>query len=329
MTVGRVAALVFAALFVVAAAPEPVSGRYNPRETFAPFDLGQAPNVYRSASGLPGPQYWENRPDYRIAARLDTAAHSISGTVEIRYANNSPDTLDALWLLLEQNRYLPDSRGNFSSGDAPSGYTEGMKLDSVGVQLGEHSVSVEPLITDTRAQIRLPAPLPHGGKVTLRIAYHYMVPKEPWGGRTGWMTSPHGDIYSIAQWYPRMAVYDDVRGWDTLPYLAQEFYLEYGDFDYSITIPANYVIAGSGELANPAEVLTPAERSRLAQSRSSDRTVLIHSSSEPFGSPSATRTWHFTMHDSRDVAWAASPAFTWDAARIRLPDGHSSMAMSF
>ena len=102
------------------------------------------------------------------------------------------------------------------------------------------------------------------GKRRFEIRYHYTVPQEPWGGRTGWMTTPHGDIYSIAQWYPRMAVYDDLRGWDTLPYLQQEFYLEYGDFDYSVTVPANFVVAGSGELQNPQQVLTAAEQSRLA-----------------------------------------------------------------
>jgi hypothetical protein len=142
------------------------------------------------------------------------------------------------------------------------------------------------------------------------------------------MQTPNGPIYSIAQWYPRMAVYDDVRGWDPLPYLAQEFYLEYGDFDYSVTVPANWVVAGSGELANPAEVLSAQTRNRLLEARQSDKTVMIRSASEPFGSPAGTRTWHFTMHESRDVAFAASPAFIWDAARIRLPGGKTALAES-
>ena len=320
------AGLLLLSLVMIAAAPAP--SRYDPRETFAPFDVGQAPTVYRSASGLPGPQYWQNRPDYRIAARLDPATHSITGTAEIRYTNNSPDTLGVLWLLLEQNRYRPDSRGNLSGNSAPQGFTPGMTLDSVMVVHGKSAVPVQPLISDTRAQIRLPAPLPHGGTATLRIAYHYTVPKDPWGGRTGWMPSPNGDIYSIAQWYPRMAVYDDLRGWDTLPYLAQEFYLEYGDFDYSLTLPADYVVAGSGELANPSDVLSPAQRARLAQAHQSDKTVMIRSASEPFGNPAATRTWRFVMHNSRDVAFAASSAFNWDAARIRLPAGKTALAMS-
>ena len=304
------------------------AGSYNPLETFAPFEMGQAPTVYRSADGRPGPQYWQNRADYRISAKLDAASHSISGTVEILYTNNSPHALDVLWLNLEQNRYRSDSRGNVSSNAAPRGITEGMALDSVRLMRGKQALAVQPLINDTRAQIRLPTPLAHGATAVLSIAYHYVVPKEPWGGRTGWMDSPNGPIYSVAQWYPRMAVYDDVRGWDPLPYLAQEFYLEYGDFDYSVTVPANWIVASPGELQNPTDVLTPTERTRLAEARQSDKTVMIRRWSEPVGLPTSTRTWHFKMHDSRDVAFGASPAFNWDAARMRLEGGRTGLAMS-
>ncbi|HVU29589.1 MAG TPA: M1 family metallopeptidase [Sphingomicrobium sp.] len=305
-----------------------IAGSYDPRETFAPFDVGQAPTVYRTADGRPGPQYWQNRADYTISAKLDPANHVISGTVEIRYTNNSPNALDMLWLNLEQNRYKPESRGNLSGNSAPLGLTDGMSLDSVLLVSGKQSSDLKPFINDTRAQIRLPAPLAHGAAAVLRITYHYTVPKEPWGGRTGWMDTPTGPIYSIAQWYPRMAVYDDLRGWDPLPYLAQEFYLEYGDFDYSVTVPANWIVAGSGELVNEAEVLDKPQRARLAEARQSDRTVMIRRAGEPFGSPTGTRTWHFKMHNSRDVAFGASPAFLWDAARLRLPGGRTGLAMS-
>ncbi len=305
-----------------------IAGSYDPREAFAPFDMGQAPTIYRSADGRPGPGYWQNRADYRIHARLDPAAHAITGTVEIRYTNNSPGALDVLWLNLEQNRYRPDSRGNLSNGAAPLGLTEGMSLDSVQLVRGKTAAPLAVLVSDTRAQLRLPAPLAHGATAVVRIAYHYTVPQEPWGGRTGWMNGPSGPIYSIAQWYPRMAVYDDLRGWDPLPYLQQEFYLEYGDFDYSVTVPASWIVAGSGALANEADVLSQKERARLAAARQSDKTVVIRAANERFGSATGTRTWHFTMHDSRDVAFAASPAFVWDAARIRLPGGRSAIAES-
>ena len=304
------------------------AGSYNPRETFAPFDMGQAPTVYRAADGRPGPQYWQNRADYNIKANIDPATHVLTGTVEIRYTNNSPLPLDVLWMNLEQNRYRPDSRGVLSSGAAPGGTTDGISLDSVKLVQAKGEVAVQPLISDTRAQITLPAPLRHGATTTLRIAYHYTIPKDPWGGRTGWMDTPNGPIYSVAQWYPRMAVYDDLRGWDPLPYLAQEFYLEYGDFDYSVTVPASWIVAGSGELVNEAEVLSAAERARLAQARTSDKTVMIRPVSEIARSESGTKTWHFRMHNSRDVAFAASPAFLWDAARMNLPRGRKGLAMS-
>jgi hypothetical protein len=332
------AAICVAAMACDAAAAAPVPGaghQYDPNETFAPFDIGQPVNVMRSGSGRPGPAYWQNRADYAIHAALDPAMKMISGTVEIRYTNNSPDTLDVLWLQLDQNLYRENSRGQLAQGGVPRGNTAGMNLDAVEIGPAGKGVAVTPVVSDTRAQLRLPSPLPHGGTATVRIRYHYTVPSEEFGGRTGWLTSKNGgEIYSIAQWYPRMAVYDDLRGWDTLPYLAQEFYLEYGDFDYWITVPSDMIVAGSGALQNPQEVLTATQRARLAQARASDATVMIRAPSE-VGDPASrpkrggTLTWHFHMTDSRDAAWSASSAFIWDAARIRLPGGGNSVAMSF
>jgi hypothetical protein len=331
----RAALLILGMIVIAAAAPPPASSRYEPRETFAPLDFSPPPNRYRSADGTPGPAYWQNRADYTINARLDPATHSVSGTVQIRYTNNSPDVLDVLWLQVEQNLYKPESRGMLSLGgrpgslsEVPQGFTQGMIFDNVQVTAGGRSAAVQPLVSDTRAQLRLPAPLPPGGKAVVDIRYHYTVPKEPWGGRTGWMDTAHGPIYSIAQWYPRVAVYDDLHGWDTLPYLQQEFYLEYGDFDYSVTVPANWIVASPGELQNPDEVLTPTERSRLAKARRSEKTVTIRHWNEPAGPSTGTHTWHFVMHNTRDVAFGASPAFNWDAARMNLPGGRTGLAMS-
>src|ERR1700735_3086009 len=134
----------------------------------------------------------------------------------------------------------------------------------------------EYLVSDTRLLVRLPTALgPAGGRTRLRISYHYTLPES--GGRTGWTATPNGEIYDIAQWYPRMAVYDDVRGWDTLPFLGNEFYLEYGDFDYEITVPADMIVAGSGALMNPQAVLTPREKARLTAALASDETVMVRS----------------------------------------------------
>jgi hypothetical protein len=314
------------AAFSCAAAP--ASSNYNPLETFAPFHLDPPVTRYRSSDGTPGPDYWQNRADYTIRVALDPATHSVSGTVQIRYTNNSPGALDVLWLQLEQNSYKPESRQDLSISAVPGGFTQGMILDSVSVSEAGRTAAVTPLISDTRAQLRLPTPLAPHSQAIVDVRYHYIVPKEPWGGRTGWMDTPHGPIYSVAQWYPRMAVYDDLRGWDTLPFLAQEFYLEYGDFDYSVTVPANWIVQGSGELANPDQVLTRFERARLAEARQSDSTVMIRRWNEPVGPPTGTRTWHFTMQHTRDVAFGASPAFNWDAARIQLPGGRTALAES-
>jgi hypothetical protein len=182
-------------------------------------------------------------------------------------------------------------------------------------------------------QIRLPEALQKsGGQLRIHIAYHYQIPGV-WGGRTSWDKSEKGDIYDIARWYPRMAVYDDLRGWDTLPYIGSEFYLEYGNFDYSVTVPSDMIVAGSGELMNPADVLTKAEIERPEQARHGDKTVYIRKPDEvsaPANRPKqgGTLTWRFHMDHTRDVVWSASPVFVWDAARINLPAGKTALAMS-
>lgn len=323
-----------APLLIALAATAASAQDYQPRETFAPFDMAQPINRYRSANGLPGPDYWQNRADYQLRVTLDPVAKTIAGTATITYTNNSPDTLDVLWLQIDQNLYKPGSRGGMARGGAAGGHTDGMTLDAVGVAVGSgKAVSVTPLISDTRAQLRLPTALAPHAKAVVTIRYHYTIPGE-WGGRTSWGRSRDGEIYDIAQWYPRMAVYDDVRGWDTAPYLAQEFYLEYGDFDYWVTLPASMLMAGSGELMNPREVLTPTQAARLDTARRSDTTVPIRSVAE-IGAPASrprhtgTLTWHYRMQNTRDVAFSASSAFAWDAARIRLPDGKTALAMSY
>ena len=329
----RLARIIGSAL-IVAATTAASGSSYQPRETFAPFDMEQAVNRYRGGDGVPGPEYWQNRADYVIRVTLDPAAHTIKGEVAITYTNASPSALDVLWLQLEQNIYRPGSRGSLAQGGAPRGNTDGMTLDQVSVTLGKAAAAVTPLISDTRAQLRLPAPLAAGGKALIHIRYHYQVPSDEFGGRTGWMLAKNGaPIYSVAQWYPRMAVFDDIRGWDTAPYLAQEFYLEYGNFDYAITVPADMIVAGSGELMNPQDVLTPQQQARLAAARRSDRTVMIREPERVGDATTRPRTgmltWRFHMDDSRDVAFSASSAFAWDAARINLPGGKSSLAMSF
>ena len=306
--------------------------RYNPGVTFAPLTLPNPPSPERNASGAPGAGYWQNRADYQIHATLDPTARTLSGTVTITYTNNSPNRLDYLWLQLDQNLYRPGSRGAFAGGRAPRGNTDGIAIEKVELIDGKAVRMVTPIISDTRMQVPLATPLAAHGRLVLRVRYHFAIPGE-FGGRMAWGKSRDGEIFNMAQWYPRMAVYDDIRGWDPLPYLSQEFYLEYGDFDYWVTVPANMIVAGSGALQNPAEVLTPREQARLARARTSDATVDIISPDEigradtrPHGA--AALTWHFRMENTRDVSFAASSAFAWDAARMNLPGGRSGLAMS-
>ncbi|MDQ1153401.1 M1 family metallopeptidase [Brevundimonas sp. SORGH_AS_0993] len=304
---------------------------FRPLETFAPLTLPTPANAYRSGSGAPGAAYWQNRVDYSIDARLDPVSRVLNGQAVIRYTNNSPDVLDVLWLQLDQNLYRTDARAVAFSARPRRGSTDGYRIERVEVKQDGGWVKVQPLIDDTRMRVTLPTALsPKGGQVEVRVTYGYVVPSDEFGGRTGWMSSANGDIFSIAQWYPRLAVYDDVRGWDTLPFLANEFYLEYGDFDYTVTVPADMVVAGSGELTNPDQVLDAEQRRRLAQAHASDRTVMIRTPEEVSAAPAgqATKTWRFHMKNTRDVAFSASRAFVWDAARINLPSGKTALAQS-
>jgi hypothetical protein len=329
------------------AAPPP----FNPLQTFAPLTLPDPVNVYRSSNGAPGPQYWQNRADYILHAAIDTSTKTLTASEVITYTNNSPDTLTSLWLNLEQNLYRKDSRGHAffptdrhlhhaNSATTSNPYTDGYLLDSIQLQRpnSTSTTTAVTVVTDTRLQIQLPASLAlaHGQKLRLLIHYHYTIPGT-FGGRTSWGKAQQGDIYDIAQWYPRMCVYDDLHGWDTQPYLANEFYLEYGHFDYTVTVPANFIVAGSGELANPSEVLTKTELARLAQARASDSTVMIRTAEEAAAAsgqhPTATKTWHFTMDSTRDVSFSASAAFLWDASRMSIPAGagkpaHEALAQS-
>jgi len=318
---------------------------YDPRLTFAPLTLPDPVNAYRSSNGAPGPAYWQNEADYEMHADLDTAGKTLRNDEVITYTNNSPDALTSLWIHMEQNIYRKDARGRVVNGglrrkntvpdseDNPNGRTtEGFVLESVQIEHGKEFLTADYLVEDTRMQIRLPQPMAKGGVLKIHIKYHYQIPGV-WGGRTSWGSSKQGDIYDLAQWYPRMCVYDDLRGWDTLPYLGSEFYLEYGHFDYYVTVPSEMIVAGSGELVNPKDVLTKTQMARLEEARNSDKTVAIRTAAEvndPASRPKlgGTLTWHFRMDQTRDVAWSASPVFVWDAARINLPDGKKSLAES-
>lgn len=315
----------------------PLPSKYNNAELFSPQFYTKNGTEYRAADGQPGPQYWQNRADYQLSARLDEATNEITGSETLTYTNNSPQSLDFLWLQLEQDLYKRDSRGsamepvggsrNHAFGQV---YNAGFKISSVTV----NNIAVKYLITDARMQLFLPSALQaHGGKVAVKINYAFTMPNYG-SDRMGILETKQGKIFTVGQWYPRMCVYDDVLGWNTAPYNGPgEFYLEYGDFDVNITVPASHLVFGSGELQNPQDVYTPQQQQRWAEAATSEKTVLIRSAGEVRSAASrpagkAELTWHFKINNARDFAWASSASFIVDAAKVSLPDGKKCMAVS-
>ncbi|WP_395054078.1 M1 family metallopeptidase [Flavobacterium sp.] len=318
---------------------------YNYNEAFGNNFYTKNATETRSASGQPGAKYWQNRADYNLAVSLNDQTNEISGTEILTYTNNSPDKLGFLWMNVDQNLFKKDSRGNAiisvkgsRNGAKGQDFDGGFKIKSVKIISVVAGKSVETnatfSITDTRMQVDLPQELKaNGSSVKLKIDFSYISPLYG-SDRTGVLDTKNGKIFTIAQWYPRMCVYDDVRGWNTLPYVgAGEFYLEYGDYDISITAPANHIVVCSGELQNTAEVYTTEQQKRWATAKTSDKTVMIrtveevtNASSRPTGKTNLT--WKFKLKNARDASWASSASFIIDAARINLPSGKKSLAIS-
>ncbi len=315
-----------------------LNSRYDPYTLFKPNFYPNSGTISRAATGAPNVGYWQNKADYQVNVSLNDVSNVISGSVTISYKNNSPHALPYLWLQLDQNLFNKSSRGqarmpvNSRSryGDSKSDFNGGYNISAV--KLGDANTAADYIITDTRMQIRLPkAVAPGGDMIKIKIDYSFTLP-EYGADRCGILKTKNGDIFAVAQWYPRMCVFDDVEGWNTAPYLGpSEFYCEYGDFDISITAPANHIVVCSGELMNEKDVLTDVQQTRLALARKSDKTVMLHTLAEvrnPFRKSVSTLTWHYKMINARDVAWASSKSFIWDAAKINLSGGKTALAMS-
>ncbi len=313
---------------------------YNPYQVFDTDFFTHNGNKLRSADGSPGPDYWQNSANYEIHASLDTKDTLIKGNVKIDYTNNSPHSLNYLWLQLDQNLFHPHSRGAATTpvtGDRfdVKGYKKGgYRIKKVKVTYQGKDYEIDPVINDTRMQIRLPFTMNgNGDQIQLSVEYAFSIPQYG-ADRMGRQQTKNGIIYQIAQWYPRMCVYDDVQGWNTVPYTGLgEFYCEYGDFDYYITVPADMIVSGSGVLQNPKEVLTQTEIKRLKKAKNSDASVFIIPPEEVGKRKTrpkhqGTLTWHYKMHNTRDVSWSASSAFIWDAARTNLPSGKKALSMA-
>jgi len=312
--------------------PNPITGpdltEVGDTSMFAPLNLPTG-NMYRSGSGMPGPKYWQQRADYDLHGTLDTAAKALHGEMTLKYTNNSPDTLRFVWFQVEQNAFKngslnsyvfpPDSRfgaRNFEGGNAID------RFNQVGA--ASKKTALKTRVEGTVMKVDLATPLPPGGVATFDAAWHFNIP-EHGADRMG----REGSLYELAQWYPRVSVYDDLRGWNTEPYLGQgEFYLEYGDYNLSITVPAGYIVAATGMLTNAAEVLTPTQIARLAQAAKSETPVHIVTQEELTSGAARTKkvgnvTWKFAAKNVRDAVWAASPEYMWDASSWQ---GHMAFA---
>ncbi|MEB2782741.1 M1 family metallopeptidase [Algoriphagus sp. C2-6-M1] len=311
----------------------------NNQKEFGEF-INRKGTYTRSATGKPNVGYWQNKADYQIAVTLDDQVHTLTGNVTLTYTNNSPEKLDFIWMQMEQNRFTEDSRGTLTTpiqGNRYNGDTDGgFDITNLQAKVGSKgSVSSKHIVTDTRMQVWFNEPIPaKGGTATVSMDFSFKVPVKGMD-RMGRLKVEDGWIYAFAQWYPKVAVFDDVEGWNVEPYLgAGEFYLEYGDFDYKVTVPYDHIVVGSGELLNPKEVLSKELQNRYAKAKDSDTTVMLITTEE-IGNTELTRpkqdgtvTWHFAIENSRDVAFGTSKAFIWDAARINLPSGRKILAQS-
>jgi hypothetical protein len=295
---------------------------------FAPLNL-PAGNVYRSGDGSPGPKYWEQRASYDLHGTLDTAAKVLHGEMTLHYTNNSPDSLRFIWFQVEQNAFKSGSLNsyvfpaesrfgarNFEGGDV----IERFNQVSAGKKTALHT-----RVEGTVMKVDLATPLAPGQSTSFDVAWHFAIP-EHGADRMG----RDGSLYELAQWYPRVCVYDDQRGFNTEPYLGQgEFYLEYGDYTMDVTVPAGYIVGGTGTLTNPTEVLTSTEISRLAQAAKTESVVHVVTEQENTSGASRPKktgmvTWKFSAHNVRDAVWGAAPDFIWDATSWH---GHLSNAL--
>jgi len=311
----------------------------NNQKEFGEF-INRKGTYTRSASGKPNIGYWQNEADYQIAVTLNDSAHTLAGNITLTYTNNSPETLEFIWMQMEQNRFTEDSRGTLTTpiqGNRYNGDTDGgFDVTNLQAKVGSKgSISTRNIVSDTRMQVWFNEPIPaKGGTATVSMDFSFKVPVEGMD-RMGRLEVEDGWIYAVAQWYPKVAVFDDVEGWNVEPYLgAGEFFLEYGNFDYKVTVPYDHIVVGSGELLNPKEVMSKELQNRYAKAKSSDTTVMLITAEE-LGNTELTRpkqdgtlTWHFAIENSRDVAFATSRAFIWDAAKINLPSGKTILAQS-
>ena len=314
------------------------------------------PNVYRNAAGAPGHEYWQQNADYRISAELDENARTVSADATLTYTNNSPDTLPYLWIQLDQNRFREDSiehrsrtgrvaedgisdqlsfwdlRRHQAMQDVEHGYRLGAVTDGRGADLPY-------TVNSTMLRLDLPTPLKPGAKQVVKIAWSFDIPEaDAMNSRGGYEHFEKTDTYAffLAQWFPRFAAYTDYTGWQNKQFIGRgEFALEFGDYDVSLTVPADHIVSATGELVNEKAVLSATQLQRLNKARDADAPVFIVTPDEALENEkdkaSGTKTWRFKAERVRDFAWSSSRKFIWDAMIHRQDEGRyrKVLAMSF
>ena len=311
--------------------------------------LGQdlpTPNNYRNAAGAPGPDYWQQKVDYKMDIEIDDDNAKLMGSSSIKYQNNSPDVLNYLWLQLDQNVREPHSdRSKLSTGkvsDRPAmwklermqnDFEGGFKIDAVTNDAGK---PMKYTINKTMMRVELAQPLKPGQSTNFNVKWWYNINNTRTSrGRSGYEPFDEGNnVYVIAQFFPRMCKYYDVYGWQNKQFLGRgEFTLEFGDYDVNITVPSDHLVASTGELKNEGDVLTSTQKSRLDKARKTfDQPVTIATKEEADtrmeGKAKDKKTWKFSAKNVRDFAFATSRRFIWDAFNVKLPSGKTAMAMS-
>ncbi|MCL7978152.1 MAG: M1 family metallopeptidase [marine benthic group bacterium] len=286
---------------------------------FRPLELPAA-NRLRTGSGAPGPDYWQQKVDYRMTASVDTAGSLLTGTSTITYHNRSPELLPYLWLKLDAN--LCDPAGTAAKlnqpplmfGDAVFDFSCAGGAGMTVSRVESRGRALRTTDAGTRMRVELPEPLRPGQTIEIETAWSWPMPDYGYG-RMG----RDGTLYQVAQWYPRVAVFDDLSGWNIDPFLgAGEFYQEFGDFDVELTVPTGYVVTATGSLVNDREVLTAEQRERLDRADSSEEAVAVITREEALAARErpvdGTKTWKFSAEDVRDFAFAMAPDFRWDAS---------------
>ena len=335
----------------LAASAVPVSAQKGP-ETINRSKFRQikqeapTPNVYRTASGAPGHQYWQNEADYEMRIELDDETQRLYGTEVITYHNNSPDDLAYLWVQLDQNVRARDSDTRKIAGSRVSGqmsfgqlrrllndFDGGFKIEWVR---DRRDNPLSHTINKTMMRVNIPEPLRPGKSYTFKIKWWYNInDRMKIGGRSGYEYFEEDDnyLYAIAQYFPRMAVYNEVEGWQHKQFLGRgEFTLPFGDYKVSITVPADHVVAATGVLQNPKDVLTDEQQARFERSRTADEPVMIVTEAEAIEAEKSRstekKTWVFHGDNVRDFAFATSRKFIWDSMGVRSGP-QEVMAMSF